>query len=136
MEKLAHVMNLPVDTLILVCYLPAKKDLDIARMLGWYRIPLKSAPLQRRSDPIRAGAWKRITFLYTTGTLFNFADNVNDLVVRNEEREILWKTLRERSQKAAYGQPENTGNPQIDPALIELILGLNGSLPEANLDDY
>jgi len=191
-------MILPADTLVLICYLPAKKDLDIARMLGWYRIPLKSAPkvievdylafyqgnnfgethrwqveyyaeyrghelttrgellrdekdhpkaheeyykvqigpLQHRPDPIRAGAWKRITFLYTTGNLFNSAANVNDLVVRSEEREILWKTLRERAQRSLYGQPENSGNPQIDPALIELILGLNGTLPEVNLDDY
>lgn len=191
-------MILPADTLVLICYLPAKKDLDIARMLGWYRIPLKSAPkvievdylafyqgnnfgethrwqveyyaeyrgnelttrgellrdekdhpkaheeyykvqigpLQHRPNPIRTGAWKRITFLYTTGNLFNSAANVNDLVVRSEEREILWKTLRERAQRSLYGQPENSANPQIDPALIELILGLNGTLPEVNLDDY
>jgi hypothetical protein len=38
------LMNLSPDSLILVCYLPATKDLDFARMLGWYRIPLKSAP--------------------------------------------------------------------------------------------
>ena len=37
-------MLLPSDTLFLVCYLPAVKDLDMAGMLGWYRIPLKSAP--------------------------------------------------------------------------------------------
>ncbi len=191
-------MLLPSDTLVLVCYLPAVKDLDMARMLGWYRIPLKSAPkvievdylafyqgknfgeahrwqveyfaeyrghelttrgellrdekehprareeyykvqlgpLQRRSDPITAGEWKRITFLYTTGNLFNNAACVNDLVVRNEEREILWKTLRERAQHSMYGKSDNSGIPQIDPALIELILGLNGSLPEVNLDDY
>jgi hypothetical protein len=30
--------------LILVAILPDPRDLDIARMLGWYRIPLKSAP--------------------------------------------------------------------------------------------
>lgn len=191
-------MILPSDSLILVCYLPAIKDLDIARMLGWYRIPLKSAPkvievdylafyqgsnfgeahrwqveyfaeyrghelttrgellrderehprakeeyykvqlgpLQRRSNPIMVGAWKRITFLYTTGNLFNSAASVNDLVVRNEDREILWKSLRERAQKSMYSQSDNVGNQHIDPALIELILGLNGSVPEVNLDDY
>ncbi len=191
-------MSLPSDTLILVCYLPAVKDLDIARMLGWYRIPLKSAPkvievdylafyqgknfgeghrwqveyfgeyrghelttrgellrdeknhpraqeeyykvqigsLQRRVNPITAGDWKRITFLYTTGNLFNNAACVNDLVVRNEEREILWKSLRERAKRSVYSPSDNPENPQIDPALIELILGLNGSLPEVNLDDY
>jgi len=30
--------------LILVCVLPARRDLEIARLLGWYRIPLRTAP--------------------------------------------------------------------------------------------
>lgn len=30
--------------LILVCLLPAPRDLDIARLLGWYRIPFRTAP--------------------------------------------------------------------------------------------
>ena len=35
----------PKDTdIILVAVLPNPKDLDIARLLGWYRIPLKSSP--------------------------------------------------------------------------------------------
>lgn len=33
----------PAD-LILVAYLPAPRDLEIARLLGWYRIPLATAP--------------------------------------------------------------------------------------------
>lgn len=36
---------LPSSTsLILVAVMPDRRDLDIARMLGWYRIPLRSAP--------------------------------------------------------------------------------------------
>jgi hypothetical protein len=31
-------------SLILVCLLPTPRDLEIARMLGWYRIPFRSAP--------------------------------------------------------------------------------------------
>jgi len=31
-------------SLVLVCLLPAPRDLELARLLGWYRIPLKSAP--------------------------------------------------------------------------------------------
>lgn len=31
-------------SLVLVCLLPTPRDLDLARLLGWYRIPLKSAP--------------------------------------------------------------------------------------------
>ena len=30
--------------LILVSYLPGPRDLEIARLLGWYRIPLRTAP--------------------------------------------------------------------------------------------
>jgi len=30
--------------LILVCIMPSQRDLEIARVLGWYRIPYKSAP--------------------------------------------------------------------------------------------
>jgi hypothetical protein len=33
----------PTD-LVLVCLLPTPRDLEIARLLGWYRIPLRSAP--------------------------------------------------------------------------------------------
>jgi hypothetical protein len=31
-------------SLILVCFLPSPRDLEIARILGWYRIPLRNAP--------------------------------------------------------------------------------------------
>ena len=36
-------MLTPVS-LILVCLLPSRRDLEIARLLGWYRIPLRTAP--------------------------------------------------------------------------------------------
>ena len=32
------------QALILVCVVPSQRDLDIARLLGWYRIPFKTAP--------------------------------------------------------------------------------------------
>jgi len=31
-------------SLILVCLLPSPRDLEIARLLGWYRIPIRTAP--------------------------------------------------------------------------------------------
>jgi hypothetical protein len=31
-------------SLVLVCLLPARRDLEIARLLGWYRIPFRTAP--------------------------------------------------------------------------------------------
>lgn len=37
-------MMLPPEALVLVGVLPAPRDLEIARVLGWYRIPLKTAP--------------------------------------------------------------------------------------------
>jgi hypothetical protein len=191
-------MDISPNSLVLVCYLPTTKDLDIARMLGWYRIPLKSAPkvievdylafyqgssfgeqrrwqveyfaqyrghelttrgellreetdhprakeeyfkvqlgsLQHLENPIQAGSWKRITFLYTTGNLLNRATTMNDLVVHNEEREILWKTLRERANNSIYNPPVRSEDLPLDPALVELILGLNGSIPDIELDDY
>jgi hypothetical protein len=36
-------MITPID-LILVCLLPGPRDLEIARLLGWYRIPFRTAP--------------------------------------------------------------------------------------------
>ncbi len=33
----------PTD-LVLVAFMPSPKDMEIARVLGWYRIPLRSAP--------------------------------------------------------------------------------------------
>jgi hypothetical protein len=39
------VIKLPTpEKLILVAYVPTPRDLEIARVLGWYRIPLRTAP--------------------------------------------------------------------------------------------
>ncbi len=35
---------IPPTGLILVCGLPGPRDLEIARLLGWYRIPLRTTP--------------------------------------------------------------------------------------------
>jgi hypothetical protein len=37
-------MSLSPASLVLVCLLPTPRDLEIARLLGWYRIPLRTAP--------------------------------------------------------------------------------------------
>ena len=34
----------PAESLILTAVMPSPRDLEIARLLGWYRIPLRSAP--------------------------------------------------------------------------------------------
>ncbi len=37
--------NLPqANSLILVAFVPTPRDLEIARVLGWYRIPLRTSP--------------------------------------------------------------------------------------------
>ncbi len=180
----------PADSaLMLVGVLPAKKDFEIARLLGWYRIPLRMAPkvvdvdyvafyqtaafgetarwqinwfapvkgyelttrkelirdepehpradeeyykmqigsLQQRSEPITADKWKRITFLYTTGQLFKQASIINDLVVRSDERQILWRNLRDRAAHT-NGYLKNMDDAAIlsDPAMLEFF----GSLLE------
>ena len=37
-------MTISSSSLVLVCLLPTPRDLEIARLLGWYRIPLRTAP--------------------------------------------------------------------------------------------
>lgn len=37
-------MEIHPQDLVLVAILPAKRDLEIAKVLGWYRIPVQSAP--------------------------------------------------------------------------------------------
>lgn len=44
--------NFETSDLFLLAVLPATRDLEIARMLGWYRIPLRSAPKVIEADYI------------------------------------------------------------------------------------
>jgi hypothetical protein len=175
----------PTD-LILVALLPTPRDLEIARLLGWYRIPLRTAPkvvavdylafyqpsafgerggqiefiaearghelttrgellkdeadhprareeyykiqlggLEKLREPIKTDKWKRITFLYSTGEYLVNAKLMNDLVVQNEEREILWKNLRERAENE---QLYKTDLPETDipPEVLMALLGIRG----------
>ena len=177
-------MPLSPTSLLLVCLLPTPRDLEIARLLGWYRIPLRTAPkviavdylafyqpstfaehggqiefiaqvkghelttrgellkdeadhprakeeyfkiqlggLEKLSTPITADKWKRLTFLYTTGEYLLSAKLLNDLVVQNEERDILWKSLRERAENS---QLYKTDLPEADipPDVLIALLGI------------
>ncbi|MCC6192180.1 MAG: hypothetical protein IT318_24380 [Anaerolineales bacterium] len=182
--------------LVLVCILKDKRDLEIARVLGWYRIPLKSAPktvavdylafyqaakfgaekwsinyvalvrghelttraellrtqpdhpraqepyykiqigpLERLPRPVPSRAWRRITFLYTTGERLLAATELNDLIVQSEERERLWKALHERGL-AAEKQYEQRGAGELDLALLCALgtLGISlGDLPASEM---
>jgi hypothetical protein len=180
---------LPETALILVAILPSKRDFDIARLFGWYRIPLKSAPkvisvdylafyqtkafgeaerwqiayvaqilgheltrrrdlirdepnhpraheeyfklqigpIQRLERPIPAGDWKRITFFYTTGEQFQTAQTVNDLVIKaQEERDVLWHSLRERALKANEYRADALPETALDPAILALLGAVTG----------
>ncbi len=182
MRHYNKAMLKPTD-LILVCLIPTPRDLEIARLLGWYRIPLRSAPkvvavdylafyqpaafgerggqiefiaevrghelttrgellrdekdhprakeeyfkiqlggLEKLREPIRADKWKRLTFLYSTGEYLLNAKLLNDLVVQNEERDILWKNLRERAE---HEQLYKVDLPEAD-LLPEVLLALLG----------
>lgn len=163
--------------------MPNPRDFEIARLLGWYRIPLRSAPkvinvdflafyqtgafgeahrwriayiaevrghelttraelLRDEADhpraqeeyykvqlgplielprPITAGRWRRITFLYTTGELLHAARSVNELVVRSEDREILWRSLRERALASGQYQAADLPEIDLDPLLLEML---------------
>lgn len=177
-------MGISDTSLILVCLLPTPRDLEIARLLGWYRIPLRTAPkvvavdylafyqpsafgdrggqieyvaevrghelttrgellkdeadhprareeyykvqlggLEKLKEPIKSDKWKRITFLYTTGEYFLQAKVLNDLVVDGDERQLLWRSLRERAENA---QLYKTDLPEVDipPDVLIALLGI------------
>ena len=170
-------------SLVLVAVVNNPRDLEIARLLGWYRIPLRTAPkvvavdylafyqtgafgdekwriehiapvrghelttrgellqtepdhprakeeyykiqlgpLERLHQPILAETWRRITFLYTTGEYLLGASSVNDLVVKSDERQLLWQALRERASQI-YGSQEL---PELDlpEDVLAILLGI------------
>jgi hypothetical protein len=173
----------PATSLILVALVPNPRDMEIARLLGWYRIPLRKAPkvvnvdfiafyqagsfgeahrwrieqiaevrgqeLTTRAEllrdepdhprareeyykiqlgpllelprPIMAGRWRRITFLYTTGEQLRAARGINDLVVRSEDREVLWRSLRERALQSGQYQPADLPEFDLDPLLLAML---------------
>jgi hypothetical protein len=78
--------------------------------------------VQRLARPIPAGDWKRITFFYTTGEQFKTAQTINDLVVKaQDERQVLWHTLRERALRANEYRAETLPEMAIDPAIVALL---------------
>jgi len=170
--------------LILVCLIPTPRDMEIARMLGWYRIPLRTAPkvvavdylafyqpsafaerggqiefiakvqghelttraellrdeasharakeeyykiqiggLEKLSNPITTDKWKRLTFLYSTGEYLLNAKTLNDLVVNGNEREVLWRSLRERAESEQLYKVD-LPEADIPPEVLMALLGI------------
>jgi len=183
MQSYNSLMLKPTD-LILVCLLPTPRDMEIARLLGWYRIPLRTAPkvvavdylafyqpsafgdrggqiefvaevrghelttrgellkdetdhprakeeyyklqigaLEKLKEPVKSEKWKRLTFLYTTGEYLLKAKSLNDLVVNGDERQLLWRSLRERAEDS---QLYKTDLPEADipPEVLIALLGI------------
>jgi len=191
-------MIIPDTSLVLVGVLPTPRDFEIARLLGWYRIPLRTAPkvidvdylafyqtaafgeserwqvhyiaevhgheLVSRLDlfrdepdhpraheeyfkiqigpliclptPILADQWRRLTFLYSTGAYLNNARNLNELVVESEDREVLWRSLRERAVQAGQYRTNDLPDIPIDQVLIEWLGGLDLKISEESKEDW
>ena len=164
--------------------MPTPRDLEIARLLGWYRIPLRSAPkvvtvdylafyqpsafaarggqiefiakvnghelttrgdllrdeadhahakeeyfkiqidsLEKLSQPIATDKWKRLTFLYSTGEYLLNAKTINDLVVSGDERQLLWRSLRERAENEQLYKVD-LPEADIPPEVLMALLGI------------
>jgi hypothetical protein len=177
-------MPLAPSSLILVCLLPTPRDLEIARLLGWYRIPLRTAPkvvavdylafyqpsafgdrggqielisqvrghelttrggllkdeanhprakeeyyklqigaLEKLKEPVRSDKWKRLTFLYSTGEYLLKAKTLNDLVVAGDERQLLWRSLRERAENSQLYKVD-LPEADIPPEVLIALLGI------------
>jgi len=84
---------------------------------------LQIGPLERLAHPVVAEKWRRLTFLYTTGEYLLKAHTLNDLVVRSDERQLLWHSLRER---AVNEQLYKTDLPEADipPEVLMTLLGI------------
>lgn len=183
--------------LVLVTIIPSPRDMEIARILGWYRIPFRKAPkvvavdylafyqpasfgenkwqiewvaavhghelatrdellkeepnhprareeyfkiqlgsLEQLAHPIKAGKWKRVTFLYTTGERLLHAGQISDLTVHDDERQILWKALRERALEKQNYKVEELPELAMDPEILALFTMMaKGHIMDVDDDD-
>ena len=90
----------------------------------YYKIQL--GPLEKLAQPVRSEKWRRITFLYTTGEYLLKAQSVNDLVVHSEERQVLWKALRERMAFEEEYQTKQDKDETLDDEILAALLGIDG----------
>jgi len=88
----------------------------------YYKIQL--GPLVTLPEPIPADKWRRITFLYTTGEYLLRARSVNDLVVADEERPLLWQALRERAGQTQEYRVDDSLNIELQPEILAVLLGI------------
>ncbi len=89
--------------------------------------------LERLARPILAGKWRRLTFLYTTGEYLLNASTLNDLVVRSDERDVLWRSLRERAEREQQYQAELPAD--VEPAVLAALLGFGDGTDVSEVSD-
>ena len=88
----------------------------------YFKIQL--GPIQKLSQPISAGDWKRFTFLYTTGEYLQVAKILTDLTVCPSERRALWKTLRDRASNQVNYIEEWKFSEDLPLDLLSSLLGI------------
>jgi hypothetical protein len=103
----------PTD-LILVCLVPEQRDLEILRLLGWYRIPLRSAPKVVAVDQL---AFYQAGNFGATGSRINYFAKVrgHELTTRNEllSDESDHPRVHEEYYKIQVGPLEELSEPII-----------------------
>ena len=98
--------------LILVCVLPSPRDLEIARLLGWYRIPLRRAPKVVAVD--RLAFYQPSSFGASGGKIeFSAAVRGHELTTRGElfKEEAGQARAREEYYKIQLGGLERLAEP-------------------------
>ncbi len=100
--------------LILVCVLPAPRDLEIARLLGWYRIPLRTAPKVVAVD--RLAFYQPSSFGASGGRIeFSAPVRGHELTTRGElfKEEADHPRAREEYYKVQLGGLERLAQPIV-----------------------
>ncbi len=93
----------------------------------YFKIQL--GPLTALPRPIKAGTWKRVTFLYTTGERLMNSETINQLTVQDEERKVLWRALRERAQEHQKYEVADLPELPIDPEILAFFTLMSGGMP-------
>jgi hypothetical protein len=52
------------------------------------------------------------------------AETIRELVVHNEERQTLWKSLRERAIQSQGYVPSELAGVDLDPSVLAALLGI------------
>jgi hypothetical protein len=96
---------------------------------------LQIGGLEKLKEPVRSEKWKRLTFLYTTGEYLLNAKSLNDLVVGGDERQLLWRSLRERAENEQLYKVD-LPDADIPPEVLIALLGIKGRDVSEDPDVY